>query len=460
MDIKTALVSRLGNWKKCLGMREKIQWDFDPEKNMCLQDVADDRHMPMKWWREARFGMFIHWGLYAVPAGSYKGRRVDGKDEQKLSSYIMQTAKIPISEYERFSKCFNAVEFDAHTWVGLAKEAGMKYLVITAKHHEGFCLWGTKTTGYNVVEATPFKRDVLKEIAQACFAQNIILCLYYSIMDWHHPDCNPKRFDRYRDNFMKEQLKELLTAYGPIGVLWFDGEWIEEWTETQGKQLYNYVRSLQSEIIINNRVGKGRLGMQGMNKGKEYCGDFGTPEQEVPEKSPTGLPWESCMTMNDTWGYKSYDFNWKSSKTLIRYLIDAVSKDGNFLLNVGPKADGLIPQASVEVLKEIGAWMKVNSEAIYCASGCPIRQPQWGRFTKKPGKLYAHIFDWPKDRRLRVCVPSCKITRAYMLADSDQNRLKINRSNGEFAISLPTEGRDQIATVVVIEIEGKGLHAV
>ena len=200
--------------------------------------------------------------------------------------------------------------------------------------------------------------------------------------------------------------------------------------------------------------------MQGMNKGKEYCGDFGTPEQEVPEKRPTGLPWESCMTMNDTWGYKSYDFNWKSSKTLICYLIDAVSKGGNFLLNVGPKASGLIPQTSVERLREIGAWMKVNSEAIYCASEYPIGQPQWGRFTKKPGKLYAHIFDWPKDQRLRVCVPSCKLTRAYMLADRDQNRLKIDRSNGEFAISLPTEGSDQIVTVVVLEIEDKNLHAV
>jgi alpha-L-fucosidase len=191
-----------------------------------------------------------------------------------------------------------------------------------------------------------------------------------------------------------------------------------------------------------------------------FCGDFGTPEQEVPEKSPTGLPWESCMTMNDTWGYKSYDFKWKSSRILIRYLVDAVSKNGNFLLNVGPKADGLIPQASVKILKEIGAWMQVNGEAIHCTSGCPIEQPEWGRITKRPGKLYAHIFDWPKDQRLRVTVPSCKLSQAYMLADRKQNSLKINRSNGGFGISLPAEACDQVSTVVVLEIEDTGLHAV
>jgi len=416
----------------------------------------DIRQVSMKWWSEARFGMFIHWGLYAVPAGVYKGRRFDGKNEQKLSSFIMKNAKIPISEYEQFAKRFDAAEFDAHTWVGLAKDAGMRYIVVTAKHHEGFCLWGTKTTDYNVVKSTPFKRDVLKEIAQECSAQNIKLCLYYSILDWHHPDFGRGGFDRYL-TFMKGQLKELLTNYGPIGVLWFDGEWIQEWTETQGKQLYRYVKTLQPEIIVNNRVGKGRMGMQGMNKGNEYCGDFGTPEQEVPKRRPSGvLPWESCMTMNDTWGYKSYDFNWKSSKTLIRYLIDAVSKGGNFLLNVGPDASGLIPKASVERLQEIGVWMKVNGEAIYCASESPIGQPRWGRFTKRPGKLYAHIFDWPKDHRLRVCVPSHKLTRAYMLDDRDQHRLEMDRSNGEFVITLPNERRDQIATVVVLEIEGKG----
>ena len=419
----------------------------------------DARHVSMKWWREARFGMFIHWGLYAVPAGVYRGRRFDGKDEQKLSSFIMKNARIPISEYERFAKRFDAAEFDAHTWVGLAKEAGMKYIVVTAKHHEGFCLWGTKMTDYNVVESTPFKRDVLKEIAQACFAENITLCLYYSILDWHHPDCNRKRFDKYRA-FMKEQLKELLTNYGPIGVLWFDGEWIQEWTETQGKQLYSYVKTFQPKIIVNNRIGKGRMGMQGMNKGNEYCGDFCTPEQEVPKKRTTGLPWESCMTMNDTWGYKSYDFNWKSSTTLIRCLIDVVSKGGNFLLNVGPKASGLIPEASIERLQEIGAWMKVNSEAIYCASESPIGQPHWGRFTKRPSKLYAHIFDWPKDQRLRVCVPTCKLTRAYMLGDRNQNRLEMDRSNGGFVIKLPTARRDQIATVVVLEIEDRGLDSI
>ena len=311
------------------------------EKKSYSQKRNSERDALLKWWSSARFGMFIHWGLYAVPAGIYKGKRVDGEDEKKLSSYIMKTADIPISEYEQFAKRFNAIEFDAPTWVGLAKEAGMKYLVLTAKHHDGFCLWETKMKHYNVVEATLFKRDVVKELSEACFAENIKLCLYYSIMDWHHPDAKGEKFSKYRDSYMKEQLKELLSNYGPIGVLWFDGEWIQEWTELQGKQLYSYVKTLQPEIIVNNRVGKGRMGMQGMNRSKDYCGDFGTPEQEIPEERSNGLPWESCMTMNDTWGYKSYDLKWKSTRILLRHLIDACSKGDNFLLNVGPMANGL-----------------------------------------------------------------------------------------------------------------------
>jgi len=462
---KERMVKLVSNLKRRIGgldalaKRDIDQFLNDPEKsgsnnnhNIHSQETGTDYHIRMKWWHEARFGMFIHWGLYAVPAGVYRGRRIDGSNEQKLSSYIMKTAKIPIPEYERFAKRFDASEFKANTWVELAKEAGIKYIVVTAKHHEGFCLWDTKTTDFNVVSATPFKRDVLKDLAKACSDNNIKLCLYYSIMDWHYSGCSGKGFIRYRDYYMKEQIKELLTNYGPIGVLWFDGEWIQEWTESQGKQLFTYVRALQPKIIVNNRIGKGRMGMAGMNKGKEYCGDFGTPEQEVPKERPTGFLWESCMTMNDTWGYKSYDFNWKSSKTLIHHLIDTVSKGGNFLLNVGPKANGLIPQASVECLKEIGAWMKLNSEAIYCASEYPIDQPQWGRFTKQNGKLYAHIFDWPENQRLTICVPSSKIAKAYMLADAGQNRLKIEQSEGKSTISLPSEVRDPIATVVVLEV--------
>ncbi len=228
----------------------------------------------MAWWREARLGLFIHWGLYAVPAGTYKGERVNG-----IGEWIMNNGKIPVAEYEKFAEQFNPVGFNADEWVRLAKNAGMKYIVITSKHHDGFAMYGSKVSKYNIVDATPFKRDPMKELAAACKKEGIKLCFYHSIMDWHHPDAqapfypnyndtsksNPN-FDRYVENYMKPQLAELLTNYGPIGVLWFDGEWVKDWTEPQGKALYAYVRSLQPTILINNRVGKGRQGMEGLSK--------------------------------------------------------------------------------------------------------------------------------------------------------------------------------------------------
>jgi len=313
----------------------------------------------MKWWHDARLGMFIHWGIYSVPAGKYNGQEIKG-----IGEWIMNTAKIPVSEYEKFGKQFNPVKFDAAEWVKVAKEAGMKYIVITSKHHDGFSMWGSKVSKYNIVDFAPYGKDPLKMLADECAKQGITLCFYHSIMDWHNPDADSANWAKYREKYLKPQLKELLTGYGKLGVLWFDGEWVKEWTEDQGKDLYNYVRNLQPQIIVNNRVGKGRRGMQGMNRDTSFVGDFGTPEQEILSTS-SAMAWESCMTMNDTWGFKTSDTNWKSTETLVKNLVDIVSKGGNFLLNVGPTSEGLIPAASVERLKEMGEWMKVNGEAIY-----------------------------------------------------------------------------------------------
>ncbi len=337
-----------------------------------LEETQEDFDSRMEWWRDAGFGMFIHWGPYAVPAGIYKDEKIPG-----IGEWIMNRAQIPIDEYEEFSRQFVPNDYNADEWVKLAKEAGMKYIIITSKHHDGFCLWDSKVSDYDVIDFSPINRDLLKELKQACDKHGIKLGFYHSIMDWHHPDAqaphyptynnrekvNPE-FPRYYEEYMKPQLEELVENYDPE-VLWFDGEWVPEFTHEQGQDLYQFIRELKPEIIINNRVDKGRQGMQGMNKGdNEYAGDFGTPEQEILDNASV-LDWESCMTLNDTWGYKSWDDNWKSAETLVHNLVDIAAKGGNYLLNIGPMANGLIPESTVERLKDVGKWMKVNGEVIH-----------------------------------------------------------------------------------------------
>lgn len=423
------------------------------------QNLSDDERM--EWWREARFGMFIHWGLYAEPAGIYKGDTVRGNAE-----WIMDKLDIPIAEYEQFAAKFNPVKFNADEWVSIAKNAGMKYMVITSKHHDGFCLWDSEVTDYDIMDASPFKRDILKELSIACKKEGIKLCFYHSITDWHHPDAqaplfpnynagqrdqsvsNPN-FPKYYENYFKPQVKELLTQYGEVGVMWFDGEWIPDYTTEMGKEMYQLILDTQPNIIVNNRVDKGRNGMKGMNKEGNYVGDFGTPEKEVPE---TGLStdWESCLTMNNTWGFKATDHNWKSTEVLLHNLIDIVSKGGNLLLNVGPTAEGLIPSPSVERLKEMGDWVKVNGESIYGAGLSPFKKPDWGRFTSKQGVLYAHIFDWPEDGKL-LLEGNIKVKKANLLSGSGK-KLKMDTVEEGTIIYLPKKAPDATATVVKLAL--------
>ncbi|MDX2133092.1 MAG: alpha-L-fucosidase [Planctomycetota bacterium] len=410
------------------------------------------RDARMEWWREARFGMFIHWGLYAIPAGQWGGTRAGGTGE-----WILTNAKIPVEAYEPLRDRFNPVLFDADAWVRAAKRAGMKYIVITTKHHDGFALFDSAGTDWDI-GATPFKRDVLKELAAACEREGVRLGFYYSIMDWHHPDYLPRRgwesrsadgadLDRYV-GYMKGQLRELLTNYGQVGVLWFDGEWESTWTSERGKDLDAFVRSLQPSILVNNRVDKGRNDMAGLNRAGEWAGDFGTPEQEVPRTGLPGVDWESCMTMNDTWGYRSDDQNWKSSAELIRTLVDVASKGGNYLLNVGPTADGLIPEASLSRMADIARWMDVHAESIYATSAGPFKKLSWGRCTAKPGVLYLHVFDWPEGGLLRVPGLSNAPAGDATLLGSEA-ALPVRRVDDDLVIELPATPPDAPAPMPV-----------
>ena len=423
------------------------------------RDTAAQHEKRMAWFRDSRFGMFIHWGLYSVPAGVWNDNDVQGAAE-----WLQYTAKVKPEDYEPLQQKFNPVNFDAKKWVAIAKNAGMKYIVITSKHHEGFGMWPSKLGTWNIGHSQ-FKRDLLKELAQACKDAGIRLCFYHSIMDWHEPNYLPRRTWDTRDashadfeayvKYMKGQLKELLTNYGPISILWFDGEWEDTWTHDRGKDLYFYIRSLQPNIIVNNRVDTGRSGMAGMTvKGSDYVGDYGTPEQTIPANGIPGQDWESCMTMNDTWGFSSHDHNWKSSTTLIRNLVDCASKGGNYLLNVGPTSLGEIPDASVERLSEVGEWMHKYSESVYGTTASPFSKLlPWGRVTQKPGKLYLHVFDH-KTSIIDLPGMRSKIKGVHLLGDPATKKVPYTHDELGVHINLPAMA-EEASTVFVVELDGK-----
>jgi alpha-L-fucosidase len=425
----------------------------------------------MGWWRKARFGMFIHWGLYAIPAGSW-----GGKDD--YGEWIRHSAKIPIDEYHQLQEQFNPTEFDAEEWAEIAAQAGMKYIVITTKHHDGFALFDTKTTEWDVVK-TPFGRDIMAELAQAARARGLKIGWYHSIMDWDHPDYLPRRkweqerdesgnagpgyrsaeeadFSRY-SAYLHAQVRELLTNYGEIAVMWFDGEWESTWTHEEGRKLFDLVRELQPETIVNNRVDKGRAGMEGMTTDESFLGDFGTPEQRVPETGIPGQDWESCITMNANWGYNAADTDWKSTEALVRMLVDIASKGGNLLLNVGPKADGTLPQESIIRLREIGRWMKANGEAIYDTVASPMQAPPWGRITTRYGedttRLYLHVFDWPAGEKLVLDGLGNEVSAAHLLAG--KKPVKVAREPGRIVLELPESRPDPHASVIAVDIVGR-----
>ena len=351
----------------------------------------------MQWWREARFGMFIHWGIYSVPAGQYQGKTISNSAE-----WIMNKARIPLCEYQKYSDQFNPVNFDAKEFVGLAKEAGMKYMVITAKHHDGFSMFGSKSNPFNVVDATPFKRDILKELAAECQKQGIKFGFYYSqAQDWSHPGGMGNNWDKkvQRVNtkvYLREkalpEVNQLLTEYGPIAIFWWDTP--RAMSKEVVDSLYHITSILQPGIITNDRLGN------------NYPGDYKTFERGIPKAKPDDRFWEICQPISGSWGYKLVDTIFQTSTALVCNLVDVASKGGNYLLNVSPRSDGTLLPVAVGRLKAVGQWMQLNSESIYGSKAGPCSQPKWGRITMKTenGKatLYLHVFDWAKNGQLNV----------------------------------------------------------
>jgi alpha-L-fucosidase len=403
-------------------------------------ETPAQRDARMKWWREARFGMFIHWGLYALPAGTW-----EGKDYPGIGEWLMHDAKVPVSDYSALAKRFNPVDFDAKKWISVAKRAGMKYLVITSKHHDGFALFPSKASPYNIRSASPFARDPLAELASECRRQGLKFGLYYSqAQDWYHPGgaAYGGHWDPAQDGDQKKyvmsvaapQVAEIVERYRP-DVLWWDTP--VEMSPEEVKALSEPLRKLP-RIITNNRLGNG------------VAGDTETPEQFIPAKGYPGRDWETCMTINDTWGFKAKDVNFKPTRVLVRNLIDIASKGGNYLLNVGPDARGIIPQPEIDRLLEVGQWLDKNGASIYGSSASPYqRLPFEGRATVRGNRLYLHVFEWPE--RFRLGGLRNSVRGAKVLATGE--KLQVSNEDGNLLLSAP-KVRDAYATTVELQLDG------
>jgi alpha-L-fucosidase len=392
-------------------------------------------------WQDMRYGLFIHWGpvsLRGTEIGWSRGREV------------------PFDEYDALYREFNPVLFDAREWVFTMKKAGMRYLVFVSKHHDGFVMWDSKTTDYDIM-STPFHRDILAEISEECRRQGILFGTYYSIADWWHPDY-PVEYNRGRKEgsdmdryvaYMKAQLKELVLEY-QTRIVWFDGEWEEPWTHALGMELYRYLRTLDDNLLINNRVDKGRKGMEGTSESPVYAGDFATPEQRIG-KFDTLTPWESCITVASQWAWKPNDAL-KSKEECIQTLIRTVGGGGNLLLNIGPMADGRIEQRQSDLLIQMGDWLEDYGETVYGTQGGPLPPQDWGVMTQDDTRIFLHIMEDPGKQLELSGIPAVEYARVYASGE------KVEFSFKGTSMVLHLQDHDAEAIDYVIELGKKHVN--
>ncbi len=381
------------------------------------------------WFRQDRFGMFIHWGIYATPA---------------RGEWVRSVERISNEDYQQFFDSFNPVDYDPKQWARAAKAAGMKYAVMTAKHHDGFCLFDSALTDYKATN-TPAKRDLIREYLDAFRAEGLKVGLYYSLIDWHHPDYphygdrnHPMRdnrafegaehrFERYLD-YLHGQVEELCTGYGKLDIMWFDFSYDdmtgEKW---QAENLIKMIRSHQPDVLIDNRLEASGDGFGSIvnDEPSPWSGDFASPEQIIPPEGITNkrgepIPWEACITMNKNWGYHSGDKYFKPASMIVRKLVECVSKGGNMLLNVGPDARGNIPMESLQILADIGRWMHLNGGSVYGCGSAELPKPEWGRYTRKGNLVYAHVFEPPIGPLHLPGIEADRVRKVRLLSDSSE----------------------------------------
>ena len=397
----------------------------------------------MKDFMSRRFGLFIHWGPVSL-----RGTEIGWSRDKQVSK----------ADYDSLYKEFNPVLFNADAWVKTAKDAGMKYLTITARHHDGFCLWPTKFTEYNIMN-TPYKKDIVGALNEACKKQGIKFCIYYSLLDWYHPDYpihsaydskpDPKSDMNRYIAFMKNQLKELITKYDPY-MLWFDGQWESPWTDEMGKDLYAYLKKLKPNVITNNRLGKEMAAVQNkLIDVSKMIGDYDTPEQAVGRMNME-TPWESCFTICNQWAWKPND-QMKSLKECLTILSKAAGGNGNLLLNVGPMPDGRIEQRQITRLKEIGDWLKLNSEAIYNTLGGPYEPTNNYATTRKGNKIYLHVLKTDTSAITLKAIPGRKVLKAGTM---DGESVPVEKGDDTFKVMLPQSRSGKTEYVIVLELDG------